>query len=76
MIATPSITHCRLCSVVCSSRMSVSSDTLSSVVSMMMMASASERTSRLPYLRSPVGSAADREGAGPPGSPADRGLAG
>src|SRR5438093_2027250 len=45
------MTHCRLCRLVCSSRMSVESDTLSSVVSMMMMARASERTRRLPHLR-------------------------
>src|SRR5205085_8311175 len=38
------MTHCNACSVVCNSRTSVDSDTLRSVVSMMMIASASERT--------------------------------
>ena len=45
------MTHCRFCSVVCSSRISVASETLSSVVSMMTIASASERTRSCPHLR-------------------------
>src|SRR5256885_16325634 len=40
------MTHCRLCRFVRSSRIRVESDTLRRVVSMMMMASASERTKR------------------------------
>ncbi len=55
------MTHCRLWSVVCSSRMRVSKDTLRSVVSMMTIASARESTSRLPHLRRPVGAGAAEE---------------
>jgi len=45
------ITHCSFCRSVCSSRISVESDTLSSVESMMMIASASESTPSAPHLR-------------------------
>ena len=45
------MTHCRLCRFVCRSRMSVDSETLSSVESMMMIASASDSTMSVPHLR-------------------------
>ena len=48
------MTHCRFCRVVCNSRINVARETLSSVVSMMTIASASERTSSCPHLRRKV----------------------